>query len=80
MNARQTPRLAVQQLLEVVLAELENECQLALRVDHVAEGDNVWVLHLPRAGFLLFEKMSGVRKLTTFYLTKNDHRWATLSL
>ena len=29
---------------------------------------------------LLFEKLSGVRKLTTFYLTKNDHRWVTLSL
>ena len=27
--------------------------------------------------FLLFEKLSGVRKLTTLYLAKNDHRWAT---
>ena len=26
---------------------------------------------------LLFEKLSGVRKLTTFYLAKNDHRWVT---
>ena len=25
--------------------------------------------------FLLFEKLSGVRTLTTFYLAKNDHRW-----
>ena len=23
------------------------------------------------------KKLSGVRKLTTFYLTKNDHRWVT---
>jgi len=27
--------------------------------------------------FLLLRKLSGVRKLTTFYLTKNDHRWVT---
>ena len=27
--------------------------------------------------FLLFEKLSGVRTLTTFYLAKNDHRWVT---
>ena len=26
---------------------------------------------------LLFEKLSGVRKLTAFYLAKNDHRWVT---
>ena len=27
--------------------------------------------------FLLFEKLSEVRMLTTFYLAKNDHRWVT---
>ena len=31
----------------------------------------------PPVLFLLFEKLSGVRKLTTFYLAKNDHRWVT---
>ena len=27
--------------------------------------------------FCFLKKMSEVRKLTTFYLTKNDHRWVT---
>ena len=27
------------------------------------------------SGFLLFENLSEVGMLTTFYLTKNDHRW-----
>ena len=30
-------------------------------------GDDFWFL----------KKLSGVRKLTTFYLAKNDHRWVT---
>ena len=29
---------------------------------------------------LLLEKLSGVRKLTTFYFAKNDHRWVTFIL
>ena len=28
--------------------------------------------------FCFLKKLSGVRKLTTFYLVKNDHRWVTL--
>ena len=28
--------------------------------------------------FLLFEKFSGVRILTTFYTAKNDHQWVIL--
>ena len=31
----------------------------------------------PAVHFLLFETLSEVRKLTTFYLAKNDHRWVT---
>jgi hypothetical protein len=31
----------------------------------------------PPVLFLLFEKLSGVRTLATFYLAKNDHRWVT---
>ena len=27
--------------------------------------------------FCFLEKMSDVRKLTTFYLAKDDHRWVT---
>ena len=32
---------------------------------------------MPSESFLLFEKLSEVRKLTTFYLAKNDHQWVT---
>ena len=32
----------------------------------------------PRTALFCFlKKLSGVRKLTTFYLTKNYHRWVT---
>ena len=33
----------------------------------------------PHSGcyFCFLKKLSGVRKLTTFYLAKNDHRWVT---
>ena len=38
-------------------------------------------IHLPRPAangpFLLFEKLSEARMLTTFYHDKNDHRWVT---
>ena len=33
--------------------------------------------HLPRFQIGLLKKMSGVRKLTTFFCAKNDHRWVT---
>ena len=32
----------------------------------------------PRTALFCFlKKLSGVRKLTTFYFAKNDHRWVT---
>lgn len=36
----------------------------------------IWSAPIHRR-FLLLKILSGVRKLTTFYLAKNDHRWVT---
>ena len=55
-----------------------------------AAGPRCWVgaVHAARAAvvaqvpsrFCCLKKLSGVRKLTTFYLAKNGHRWVTFYL
>mmetsp|Transcript_19614 Transcript_19614/g.42331 ORF Transcript_19614/g.42331 Transcript_19614/m.42331 type:complete len:213 (-) Transcript_19614:268-906(-) len=46
------PVLRVQKLLQVLVQVLEDERQLLLRVDHVVQPDNVWVLQLLQDGDL----------------------------
>ena len=66
--------------------EVNRTSSLAMRGGQAgpAEGgrkslNQLWYPALVRP-FLLFEKMSEVRTLTSFYLTKNYHRWVTFYL
>ena len=48
-----------------------------LRARHLQHARAAAPLRLDVPDFCFLKKMSGVRKLTTFYCAKNDHRWAT---